>query len=847
MDHGPIGDENEDPMDVDAPPSPTAAEPSPDATRPSPMDDDDSDDNDITLDQMREKARIRREASPEALREADQASRMERLKKQRERDARDLERKATELPIAKREKDEAKQKLKELTRQKSALENELRKAREGGVSRSLLPSLDLPEPRGRLPIAEELMAPALLAWDCAQTFNDKLSLCRYSFDDYAHAVSGPENSVLLIETVRGMLRMVLKEGLVGLDEEDAADEAAAEAAEAKAEEEEQEDAAEEEDSYEEEEEEEEDEEEAEPEPVYQGRKRKKVDRLGHSATPPAKKRPPRSARRRRSIAQADTVTPSNWESMLRRSLRSCVHVAAGKRDAWFSSAAGAHQARRSMKETPFCSLPSDQKVSAMAVLALAVYRTQACRKALVARKSAEESWAKEEKKKQKQARKDADSAKAQLKKEALEKIKKERAERAKLLGDKAPIKAADIKEKEITAKMNAMSKERALGGRKVLAGPPDDEPISDDEEELDTEEDGLKTSERKKRQATNQAIRRRNKNRVSRRYEREKRDKYRESAFRDLRAALQSGDIKLLKNALKSADRADLMGDEGGPDDEPWCITPVADALRKLASANPAHTMCTYEMRQTRDEVGGRTNTGVRREPLGIDRTGTRYYDFDEKDEDHGLCRVFAQTLVEAPPPKKVPPTPGGVTESVSELPQQLRETSEWKCYASKQEVKALYRALDDAFEEERDLKNALADRYHADRPDEGDNGWLKEGNEALGCIIAKKYGRQFKQGVVTGFVPEGFEEQDGDVQQMDLWHVEIDDGDSEDFEAHELEAGRDTHNRSFRRYTNMAQGDKMHDYRECRNEVYNQFGGTGRRDLEQAGYSAAQLDDLLD
>ena len=206
--------------------------------------------------------------------------------------------------------------------------------------------------------------------------------------------------------------------------------------------------------------------------------------------------------------------------------------------------------------------------------------------------------------------------------------------------------------------------------------------------------------------------------------------------------------------------------------------------------------MCTYEMRQTRDEVGGRTNTGVRREPLGIDRTGTRYYDFDEKDEDHGLCRVFAQTLVEAPPPVKVPPTPGGVTESVSELPQQLRETSQWKCYASKQEVKALYRALDDAFEEERDLKNALADRYHADRPYEGDNGWLKEGNEALGCIIAKKYGRQFKQGVVTGFVPEGFEEQDGDVQQMDLWHVEIDDGDSEDFEAHELESCRDTHNR---------------------------------------------------
>ena len=59
-------------------------------------------------------------------------------------------------------------------------------------------------------------------------------------------MSGPENSVLLIETVRGMLRMVLKEGLVGLDEEDAADEAAAEEKNEAEEEEE----AEEEDSYE---------------------------------------------------------------------------------------------------------------------------------------------------------------------------------------------------------------------------------------------------------------------------------------------------------------------------------------------------------------------------------------------------------------------------------------------------------------------------------------------------------------------------------------------------------------------------------------------------------------------
>ena len=71
-------------------------------------------------------------------------------------------------------------------------------------------------------------------------------------------------------------------------------------------------------------------------------------------------------------------------------------------------------------------------------------------------------------------------------------------------------------------------------------------------EELVTEEDGLKTHvERKKRQATNLAIRRRNKNLVSRRYDREKRCCCSRVGVSGLYELLcQSGDIKLLKNAL---------------------------------------------------------------------------------------------------------------------------------------------------------------------------------------------------------------------------------------------------------------------------------------------------------
>ena len=588
-----------------------------------------------------------------------------------------------------------------------------------------------------------------------------------------------------------------------------------------------------------------------------GRKRKAVQRLGvvHGAAP-AKRRPPRSARQRRSIKSANSVTPQNWESMLRRSLRSCAHVAAGKKEQWFASCAGAHQARRALKGKSFSALPASQKVGALAVLALAVYRSQVCRRALSDRKNKEDAWGKDSRKADRQKRKDADTAKAQLKKEALEQIKEDLKAKAKALGDKAPKKIADIKEKEVTAKMNAMAKEQALGGKKVLTKPPADEPISDDEEELDADEEGIKTTEKKKRQGTNQGARRRNKVRVHRREDRGKRDVYRTSAAKDLREALASGDVKLLKNALKTAEKAELLGEDGGPNDEAWCTSQVADALKKLAAANPAHVACSYKMREERDclmkdsDGNGNAGTGVRREPLGVDRSGCRYFDLDESSRFRGgLCRVFAQKLVPAPAPPRAPPTPGG-EEPVSgeDLPHQLREVSEWSCYSSRKEVKALYRALDDAFDDERDLKNALADRYAADEPYEGDNGWRDEGNEAIGALVAREYAREFKSAVVVGWVPKGQVEDDGTTVEMDLWHIEVDDGETEDLEEHELVEARDRAGRCFRKYTNLCEGDKGMDFREARQYVYNQSAQTPRRDLiNELGYEEKQLDGLLD
>ena len=87
--------------------------------------------------------------------------------------------------------------------------------------RQALAPLALPAAAGRLPLAPELMAPALLVWDAAQTFHKQLKLACFSFDDFAFAVASESvDSVLLIETVRSMLRLILAEGAIAIEDED---------------------------------------------------------------------------------------------------------------------------------------------------------------------------------------------------------------------------------------------------------------------------------------------------------------------------------------------------------------------------------------------------------------------------------------------------------------------------------------------------------------------------------------------------------------------------------------------------------------------------------------------------
>ena len=128
----------------------------------------------------------------------------------------------------------AKAELRRVNAARSKLEAELKRAleREGkspadaaaaaAAPATALAPLALPAAAGRLPLAPELMAPALLVWDAAQTFHKQLKLACFSFDDFAFAVASESvDSVLLIETVRSMLRLILAEGAIAIEDEDA--------------------------------------------------------------------------------------------------------------------------------------------------------------------------------------------------------------------------------------------------------------------------------------------------------------------------------------------------------------------------------------------------------------------------------------------------------------------------------------------------------------------------------------------------------------------------------------------------------------------------------------------------
>ena len=168
-------------------------------------------------------------------------------------------------------------------------------------------------------------------------------------------------------------------------------------------------------------------------------------------------------------------------------------------------------------------------------------------------------------------------------------------------------------------------------------------------------------------------------------------------------------------------------GDDG---DEPWCTKLVADAMRRSHAAKQKRD----DDKERLKHAAGLASHDVRREPLGVDRDGRRYWQIDagEKtaggDRDDRLFRVLVQELA----------APAAAAPGAGAPPRDLAETSLWSCYSSWKELKLLYRALSDAVPCERSLRAALAAQYNAAEPLDAkfDEDWHVEGHAALRSLV---------------------------------------------------------------------------------------------------------------
>ena len=763
----------------------------------------------------------------------------------------------------------AKAELRRVNAARSKLEAELKRAleREGkspadaaaaaAAPATALAPLALPAAAGRLPLAPELMAPALLVWDAAQTFHKQLKLACFSFDDFAFAVASESvDSVLLIETVRSMLRLILAEGAIAIEDEDKMERSDDDDEEEEESEEESEEGDEEEEEEESEEDDDDESEEDEGTPLPKHRVSRKPRRLGVSPTP-------RSTRKRQSMEYADKVTPRNWESMLRRCLRGLSAAAAGRKEGWVKACGLALEARKRMAGedgAPFRALPLANKVGALCALALGLYGTHCVSCECAARKEAQEDWVRDAKEREKDLKADKKEEQDAFKEEAIEMLRAEKtrkfeetqakeaaeaeppAKKAKGDGDdddgaaKAPAKKAkEPSFNEIARRVEQLRAAEVVDHRVVLEAPPADEALSDDEAEADPDEADLSLIERNKRRKALGAARERNAAKRDERARRARRDEDRAEVNEMIRAALADDDDAGLKAALKAAKGAELLGADGAGDDgdEPWCTKLVADAMRRSHAAKQKRD----DDKERLKHAAGLASHDVRREPLGVDRDGRRYWQIDagEKtaggDRDDRLFRVLVQELA----------APAAAAAGAGAPPRDLAETSLWSCYSSWKELKLLYRALSDAVPCERSLRAALAAQYNAAEPLDAkfDEDWHVEGHAALRSLVQRKFGRKLAEGVVTGWLSA--EHNEG----LALWHVEHGDGDEEDLEEDELEAALADHASAFRKYTNTSRA--RNDAKRVKEEQHaGVIGVVVRKELNVMGYDDALVDELF-
>ncbi|KAJ8599864.1 hypothetical protein CTAYLR_009584 [Chrysophaeum taylorii] len=446
------------------------------------------------------------------------------------------------------------------------------------------------------------------------------------------------------------------------------------------------------------------------------------------------------------LADRTLVTPQNWEEVLGASLPAlCERLGRPEPGGgvWGSDSSS------------FNELSVETKVEVLGVVALAAFRS--LRPEVDARKEQQTraaSTRKDDLKSNKLRQKDQT---ARYREEAFKALKKE-----KLLAawDDDEEEVPDPSPAEVARKADQLRDAAICESRLVL----DKAPALDRPEPDEATEDVPRTELA--------GIQKRNADRRARRLHLTRVEAARHESEAWLAENLATATVGGLRAWLRDARKCMLLGDaDDCNQDQPWCTRSVARVFRALNKLEKLEDD-KNAARRHRDAMAA---FGVRREPLGVDRTGARYWWLDDA---LGV--------------------PGHPKPQMPRVFVQHKRDNAWGCYSTRRQLDHLRAALSDHHSQERALKIKLADLFTLDdAPPRDKTDWQTHNCDTLGRLVVRKISRTTVEGFVAGFLSA--DNNDGQA----LWHIEHSDGDEEDLEHHELMSALDEADQAYRRYLN--------------------------------------------
>ena len=149
------------------------------------------------------------------------------------------------------------------------------------------------------------------------------------------------------------------------------------------------------------------------------------------------------------------------------------------------------------------------------------------------------------------------------------------------------------------------------------------------------------------------------------------------------------------------------------------------------------------ESEDARNLTAAMTQLFVRTEPLGTDRFGRYFWNFD------GDHRLWVETREQVGSTGETPRYDADDVVNTLVVTRPSRWTSSWKIYGSSRELSELYEALDDRGERERALRAALQQRFDIQEPKEKDKDkdadnavFQVEGSEYLNRMVLRRFAK---------------------------------------------------------------------------------------------------------